>query len=329
MITFINQKDMEDYLPHRYENMLIDSLKVKKDSSRDFGFPGELEITITENDHLGRTIFAKERNNNLKSIISSVFLEILALGSISSTGKIPPGYVALFASISHFKKTKDAFLGTKLIGILTPLKIKTEFFLYRSELFNEKGEAIAAGDLMAYVGRKETMLVSKDLEKRELPIEKFSKIKLPVFNMAKNQKFFLLDELLYVNEPEKVIISRYTYPIDHPFTKGHFKDYPVMMGIMQILMVEEAAFAYALLRNEKEKQDKEYTLCCNAEIIKENLDPVADLKGVKIKINVNNKEKFIIEADLFSFTKVAFRNMVAPGETIFAKLTGISLIESE
>ncbi|MFA5878552.1 MAG: hypothetical protein WC860_00055 [Candidatus Margulisiibacteriota bacterium] len=325
MTTFLTQKDIESYIPHRYENMLIDSITIMTDDSKDLGFPGELEVTINKKDALGREIFTKEKNNNSKVIISSTFLEILALGSVVSTGKIPPDYIALFASISHFKKVKDIEVGNRLIGKLTPLKIKTEFFLYRAELFNDKKEPIASGDLMAFIGKKGDLLSDKDFEKRLLPQNKFKDIKLPIFNQAKDKVMFLLDKLVYLNESEKIVISQYTYPNNHPCTKGHFYNYPVMMGIMQILMVEDAAFSYALLQNEKEQQDKEYILCCNAEIIKENLVPVADLKGVKIRISIQNKQKFIVEADLFSFTKVAFRNMVSPGEVIYAKLTNITI----
>ena len=56
-----------------------------------------------------------------------------------------------------------------------------------------------------------------------------------------------IDKLIFLDEdinPKNAAFS-YTYPNDHPCTKGHFPNNPVMMGVMQLTGVEDACLALA------------------------------------------------------------------------------------
>ncbi len=322
----LNQDQIKKYIPHRFENLLLDKLTVYKTPDKSIGFPGLSETVITENDNLNRHLFYKKNIHNEKVIISPVLLEILALAAVCSTEKLPPGFCALFASISHYKKLNDSKLGEKIICKVTPLKIKSEIFLYHGEVFNENNTLLATADLMAALGRYDDLKKSINqitLENKEQD-DTTEKTLIPInkSNTYKNPALYFVDAL--INQTDNNCKTKYTYPKNHPFTKGHFEGFPIMMGISQIIMIEDAASLFVEKILEKDtikKQD--LILNCNAEIKKNNGNIVANLKNAKIKITIDPKQPIKIQSDLIECTKIVFRNIVAPGETLFAELTDI------
>ena len=128
----------------------------------------------------------------------------------------------------------------------------------------------------------------------------------------------ILDHLLEINENS--ILGSYTYPHTHPFTKGHFPENPIMMGIMQWISLEDLAFQFVKEKNINQKK----RLKGNATLFKQDFTIVAQIKGFECICHINNTT-ILDQCDVINTKKIVFRNMVRPGETIFISLQDINL----
>ena len=80
----LSLSDIEKAIPHRFENLLIDRLvRIQDGEIR----RGTLELTITTEDRLGRSLFFTKPPQSV--MLSPFLMEILALGSIISGGAVP------------------------------------------------------------------------------------------------------------------------------------------------------------------------------------------------------------------------------------------------
>lgn len=315
----LNQEQIQEYIPHRYENLLIDSIVVDKEKGSTFG---DFQIFIQENDSLHRDIFTKKIDSSPKIFMSTIFVEIFALASIVSIDKLPEGYLAFFGSIAHFKKQGNFLLGHPGSGRVKKIKEKANFIKFSGEFFSENQLIASAEILASYLD------FSKGIPKTEtkpylLPVFNQS-LDISFLNSAKASDMFLVDRIVYFNSENYDCIGEYTFSENHPLCKGHFPGNPIMMGIMQWMMIEDASLFIAYQLNTKGISGH-YFLQCDAEITNAAGALVADAKGVKIEIVFHPETQAIHYTDISETQRISFREMVRPGDTLFVLLKNIKI----
>ena len=301
-MTHYNQEEIKSRLPHRDENLLIDNCTCFDNQSCKF------DLKIEPEDPLNRTLFLKESNNE-NYIPIPVLAEIAALASIASATSIKSGTVPYFASISQFSATNSSFKESDLLtGNSEKVSDKKGFVKYKFEI-NSSSNGFATGLIMAFYSENPTD------EEPELPLNpdnplpsNTSQQTIEPFQSKRNKMTFI-DTIYEINEPNQYLFS-YQYPLDHPLTKGHFPGNPVMMGVCQWLMIEDA-IAYLYKQN---KQTNE-TLSINATIYKKNQTDVCEIKNLTLHINSDTNN-----INSYQLKRIMFKQKVLPSDFLYLKI---------
>lgn len=292
------------YLPHRFENVLIDSVVIKSDEL------GSLFIHISEKDSQGRHLFLKQKNEFQSVLVSPVLMEILALGSIVSRNVVVSNETVVFASISNFEKLSDFNASTNVRGSVTLTSNKGGFLKYKGLL--ESNSLICKGDMLAFFTSGS---LNQDIPEDASPISYATStpIEKPSF---KSEWMHCADALCEISETS--ITTQYTYPENHPLIRGHFPGNPLMMGVMQWMSVEDALLVFC----QKNNLDGHRKFTCDATLIKDNGVVVSEIKSITLSSWVNCEGMFN-QTDIIATKKIAFRTTVRPGETIFIRVENI------
>jgi 3-hydroxymyristoyl/3-hydroxydecanoyl-(acyl carrier protein) dehydratase len=297
---------LETRLPHRFENILLESCEVNSAS-----LESKFQATLAPEDPEGRGLFLKQGSSGTWEVMTPILVEMMALGAIASAGDIPEGKNAFFASISNFKREGIFVAGDLLEG-------STVFQGERGGLFRYAGKtacgaATAEAKLMAVYVDKDGGSAGPVQTSSELPpLEPGVSIPHPDY---KPREMFLLDRLRYYAADPGVIVCSYTYPPDHPLTRGHFPGAPVMMGVSQWLMLEDACYVFARELGRKEK----YTMECDADIVKADGSPVCEIRKAVVDI-YSGCPGIKDQADLVATKKITFKGAVKPGEELLIHL---------
>ncbi|MFC1617512.1 hypothetical protein ACFL2K_04760 [Candidatus Margulisiibacteriota bacterium] len=316
----LDRKEIENYIPHRYENILLDSCTTYE-SKENNQVKGEIAISITENDSLKRNIFSKTKSKTKKTISVPIFMEILALASIVCTDKMPPGYLAFFVIISNFERQGEFLVGDKVKGTVERVSKKQDFYKYRGELIDSKGNKICQGEIFAAIQDVSEGMPDSESKKIELPAFN-ENIDIRPFNKAKDQRIFLCDEVIYFNPNDKALITKFTFKNDFATNRGHFPGNPVMMGVLQWMLVEDAVFALAHILSNKGQAGK-YQVECNAQVLKDDGTLVADLKKAELEVVYNNDENSFNYTEFNKTKKMAFREIINPEQVLYVKLENV------
>lgn len=309
-MTIITQEEIASRIPHRYENLLLDQSTLVGESGSEFN------LTISEEDPLGRQIFAYPFNGST-ILATPILTEIVALACIVSSCAIKPGTFAYFAAITNFSISGSPFPAFSSIkGSTEKISDKNGFYKYSFTIESET--SAATGQLMAFYDTE------GNTESQVVPVSNLA----PSFKDAialskgtpiasfphKAEHMTFVDSLHFANEDESCY--SYTYPVDHPFTKGHFPKNPVMMGVCQWQMLEDAISDYVQRLNITTE-----SISFNATILKADQTPVCDLK--KVTMNVLNTVKET-KATTQSLKKVMFKQRVLPGDVLFVLISDIT-----
>lgn len=300
-------EQIKDTIPHRFENLLIDRLS--NISTDPVGT--DCHLNISDTDPLNRTLFFKTIKN--KSVFfRAFFMEFLALGSISCVDKIE-GCTYIFAGISDFEVFNDYHGNEEIKGNILKTGSKGPLMMCKSEIRNAKGELLTTANLKAaYVDN--ALLHQKREDKPIVEVESNRDFSVKIDSNYKEKAMTFVDKLLFIDQevkPTNATLS-YTYPEDHPCTKGHFPNNPVMMGVMQLTSVEDACLALA--------QQQNFTntaLHCDVTLKNQFGDIVAILKKVVIESNSSY-------SNIKSMKKIAFKSMMFPGDTLYTYLQNIT-----
>lgn len=301
--------EIQNRIIHRYENVLLDSVTYDPDNKDN----NELSLTLSHNDELNRGIFLKQKKRGEYVLVTSVFMEILALSCIITENRLKEGDMVIFAAISNFKKIDEFPADTKITGNCIKISDKKGFLRYKGTL-NNGHNCIASGDMMAYFTKEDTQ--AEIVKEEELPPLTVTK-PLEVNEELKSKWITLCDSLRHVDDT--TCVTEYTYPEDHPFNKGHFPGNPLMMGVMQWMSVESCIYAYA---NEKALKGH-HQLYTDAVIQKKDGSLVAEVKKVLLDVWIDHDD-IVPQAEIRETKKIVFRNMVKPGETIFIHCKNIT-----
>jgi 3-hydroxymyristoyl/3-hydroxydecanoyl-(acyl carrier protein) dehydratase len=302
--------DIAERIPHRHQNLLLDSCTVFEDES-------QFELTINKDDDLSRDIFLT--NLNEKALVPpSVLAEASALACIVSAGKIPKGSFAYFAGITNFSLTGACFDAAFTIkGHTKKISGKHGFYKYSCHLQNESG-AIAQAQLMAYYDSSGSSEATNNLQSLSLPNTIEFALTVPgepVTPYAFKQPKMTFVDTCNLTTNESSVYS-YQYPLDHPLIRGHFPGNPVMMGICQWQMLEDAMTHY--VNHHYNAGSSPDHLTCNALIMKSNRTPVCDIKGATIRVNPMT---IGYQAHIELVKKVLFKQKVVPGDTLYIHIS--------
>jgi 3-hydroxymyristoyl/3-hydroxydecanoyl-(acyl carrier protein) dehydratase len=301
--------EIQNRIIHRHENVLLDSVTYDPENTDD----NELSITLSRGDTLNRDIFLKQKKRGEYVVVTSVFMEILALSCIITENKLKEGDMVIFAAISNFKKLGEFPENTTITGNCVKISDKKGFLRYKGTL-NNGDTCIASGDMMAYFTKEDTQ--AEIVKEEELPPLTMKKT-LPINEELKSKWITMCDTLRHVDESS--CVTEYTYPDNHPFIKGHFPGNPLMMGVMQWLSIESCIFAYA---NEKGLKGH-HVLVTDAVIQKTDGSLVAEVKKAVIDVWIDD-ENIVSQAEIRETKKIVFRNMVKPTETIYIHCSNIT-----
>lgn len=301
--TQLDKKDIENRLPHRFENLLLDACTISEPGH------GEGMLHITPNDELERSIFTWHPTQNTVALLPSVPMEVLALLAIVSTGEIKEGENAFFAAISNYKNTGFIDASKPIKSVCKKASDKGGFLMYKGEVKTKTGQC--SGDVLAFYADK-NITASGDAKKVDPPkLTENKEVKAPT---SKDNRMFLCDKITH--DTDNVFTTEYTYPTQHPLTKGHFPDRAIMMGVMQWMMAEDAV--YALIQSKTLTGHN--TIQANATITKKDGTLVCEMKRLICETwyKTADRNDGVITS---SAKRIAFRSMVEPGDTLYLTLS--------
>lgn len=311
--------DIQDRIPHRFENLLLDSCTIPEPNVSEF------TIDLQTGDALGRDIFLYNMAGSFV-VPTPLLAEIAALACIVSAGKIPDGTFAYFAAITQFSRSSSPFKASHTIhGSTKKISDKNGFFKYQFSIKNQDS-AESNGQLMAFYDTSG----STDVETGS-PIELSTAITndmaTPPVALPSNPS--KVDHMTFINACHMVsptsALYAYTYPNDHPLVRGHFPSNPVMMGVCQWQMLEDAMTHYFNHFNQLFGASTIVKKRCDAIIFKSDGTPVCDIKSANI---MGNKHSDRWHAFTSMAKKVLFKQRVLPGDQLFLSISSIETVES-
>ncbi|NDC82152.1 hypothetical protein EB093_00600 [bacterium] len=300
-ITHFDRVGIEARIPHRHENMLLDHVECEKIDDTTVG-----RFSVQFGQQQPRDIFL-ETVDSQSALIPTLLVEILALASIVCTD-YPDDSVIIFASISNFVIHRKPSVESPLFGTVTKLKDKGNFVRCRGVVESNAG-IIADSELMAFIIPKIVLADEPGAPKLvELP-ECTTSIPVDKTRFNKVSDMVVCDEIVRPFGDTR-LVGKYTYPPTHPLTKGHFPHTPIMMGVMQILGIEDTVTAGLgpILLNGHVTGD--------CQIIRSDGALIADIKEFVTEI-IDGKGVFR------GTKKVVFRESVRPGDTLLIALHNI------
>lgn len=310
-VTRLNQSDITDRLPHKHENVLLDSIQYNESDNS-----VTLSLTIPNNDPLHRQIFTERlQTNQPKTIISTVFTEIMALASIVHASPLPPNTSVFFASITDFELHQNHIASQPLTGKVTHTLTKRNFVKYKGHLTTESNQPIASATVMAIYTDSQPSTTTTTDQPNQLPPQNCD-VKTDQSHWHRDNQFIVSDRLILSDPTTGSFSTEYTYPIDHPLTRGHFPDLPVMMGVQQWLGVADACLTHAHHTNQSGHNQR----TVNATIYKSNGTIVSEISDCTVRFGHNTGDSPDY-AYITKTKKVAFKQMVVPGETIIIHVT--------
>ena len=295
----LTQEEILAIIPHRSENVLIDSCMSEEEH---FVF----NLDLNKKDPFGRNLFLTQ-----DKLIYPVLTEVLALASIICENPTKSDIIPIFATITNFKVEKP-FKTASLSGYVKHKSSKQGFFRYEGHISDNQGST-ASAQLMAYATKKNELNQASDPAKTyDLGDFNPSRLCSPV--PYKDPNMSCLTSIERINENE--IVTSYSYPFSHPLIKGHFPDNPVMMGVMQWMMVEDAIYAHSLEYPSHYPND---CLLTQGIIVNEKNEIICELLDLELCIEASHEYKY------FVYTKAAkrifFRGLVKPGTRLFCQVT--------
>ena len=316
MSQILTLEEIKDRIPHRYENLLIDQVEISDNPEI---VSGDLKLTITESDPLDRAIFTQNISGSNRSILVTTSMEILALASIVCSGKLEANQSVFFAGISNFEKFNDLPTNAPIKGHTEKVSDKGGFLKYSGTLTDSEGTPLVKGDMLAVFidGTPESKGGKKKIE---APIE--STDLDPGFSEVHKDKWMrITDKVVNTSEAPNGFTTRYTYPEDHPFIKGHFPNNPVMMGVMQWMSIEDASLAYAL----HQKLTGVNVIKGDCNIVKKDGTLVAEIKAFEVLTDLKEGSETPY-ATIQKTKRISFRDFVKPGETLYIQLFNLNLL---
>lgn len=312
-----SRSDILNALPHRFENQLLD--KVTLLERNETTITGSFDCFFEDPSPEGHDIFYRKKGE-ITTLLNPVYMEILALAAIVCiTSK--PGYLFIFAGISNFESHSDYVVGTPLRGKVTKTGQKADLYVCNGEIKNAQDDVVVSGTLNA-VQVPESDLGAKPPVEGFVPPETLVSILHSKERTVKRSSMVVCDACIQVDSATLDSVFTYTYPMDHPLTRGHFPNNPIMMGVMQMMGVEDCVLCLA--EHSMGSSKKTFVVEGNASIIKQDGNSVAAFKQFKINVVLEGDTKDHY-SEFVALKKVVFKGMVVPGDTLYFYLSNITV----
>ena len=309
MSRTLEQKEILEIIPHRYENVLLDRIELSEGAETERS--GRGQVNFSTGDEKGRDIFLVRDQAGNDIYYPYMYMEFFALGAITlMEEKIRGGLVAVFSSIRKVSVSGTASAGNELISQVAVKGISSGFHRFAGTVQGEGG-TLSDLQIMAYGVDFSSDEPAPDSAAKqvELPDCTEETDVDPQLFAYKSSDLVCADRIRSFSEDEKCIVTEYTYPDSHPFVKGHFLDNPVMMGIMQVVT---AADCTELLAGRLGREH--HTIETDSSLIRDDGTLVCEIKGLCLSIDSQG-----VFPEPKAIKMVAFRDMVKPGEKLYCR----------
>ena len=296
--TKLTHIDLEDYLPHRGPNMLLDSVVIE-DATQAIA-----EVCVPAGDERGRELFGRTNATGERFWQETVLAELAALSGLPLIKERldAAGHVGVFSTISKINCKE-------LVPMASNLEIKTEIQRERNA-FVQFGVTMFVGDEVVFTaelmsgGAAMESIASGEV--KPLSGDSGAIIAADLFAWKPAAMQFVRSIRELDHEAGTAIVD-YIYPTDHPIVAGHFPGAPLMMGVTQWQAVCDAAWAA------KKELAIDGPIAVNGSITHCDDGQVVDIRDVRM--DEQDGVPFISSAK-----RVAFRNTVAPGDGLLIKV---------
>lgn len=308
----LDQSAISEHIPHRFENLLLDSIEVDREK-----FDGALRLFIGENDPLNRQLFAQNLDSGQRVIMSAMAMEIVALASIVTAGQIPPGYLAFFAMISNYSRSAHILLNDATTGTVSKIKDRGGFLSFRGELKNSQSNVICTGDVMAYYANVADGMPEGEKKMSDIP-ELTQNTTIDKSGWHKQPVMVFVDAIRHLAPDHSQVITQYTFSDQHPTAHGHFPGNPVMMGVFQWTAVEDA---FSILAKEFKAAGKtgRFIAKGSARLISTSGHTVAECKEAAAELVMGTGPNPAY-ADILETRRFAFKHIVYPQDSFYTIL---------
>ena len=305
----LGRDEIYGIIPHRYENVLLDRIELSEKENNERSGAGE--VSFRRDDGEGRGIFIVKDPEGNDIYYPFMFMEFFALGAITlMEEKIRQGLVAVFSSIRKVVFSGGADAGTPLASHVT-LKGETSGFHRFAGTVQNNGDTLVDLQIMAYGVDFSAQGMPADSEAKKTELPSFNEetgVECSLFGY-KRPELVCADSIRFFSAEEKALVTEYTYPDTHPFTKGHFPDNPVMMGIMQIMAASDAG---ELLAARLDVENSNFVT--DSILAREDGTVVCEVK--KLDLQIRSQGVF---PGICAVKTVAFRDMIRPGEKLYCR----------
>ena len=294
-----------DLFPHRARNVLVDRVDVPltPGSQRGTGW-----LSLSEGDALGRDIVLGSSEEG-RYVLSPFAAEYIALTSLCVLKPdLGPHDICFFSTISDVEFSGRLSAAGVLRAEVERQKDRGPFKRFTGRVLDDSSaEVLSQADIMAFTLDEEAARSADDKagKRVEPPTRTCSKPAAADLFSWKTEPMVFADEV--VDLGKDTITTRYVYPGDHPFCEGHFPGNPVMMGVTQWQMAEDAVW---LLAREAGLSGR---VSASGGVIRPDGELVAEVKG--LVVDCGSAPPLTV-----GLRKIAFRGMVRPGQEVFCRL---------
>lgn len=304
-MPLVQNDSLLELFPHRARNILIDSADVPLAPG---GQTGTGWLTISEHDPLGRNAILGHADGNA-FVLSPFAAEYIALTSLCVLKPdLGPDEICFFSTISDVEFTGRLPVGCRLRSEVERQKDRGPFKRFSGRIHKEdSSETLCSANIMAFTLNEGATQGNEAKASKQLepPSRTVSKPVAPDLFPWKDPAMAFADEVVDIGGD--TITTCYKYPADHPFCEGHFPGNPVMMGVTQWQMAEDALWLWAREGGISGK------VSASGAIIRPGGELVAEVRGLVTDC--------FGQAPLsVGLRKIAFRDMVRPGQEVFCRL---------
>ena len=311
MTAKLAQAEILGFIPHRYENVLVDGVDREESTCT-------ATLALAEDDPAGRDIFLRTAPDGT-SVLEHVIPEHLALASLCQLGDIGEGKLAFFSSITNFQRTALIPAGQPLRSELKRERDRGMFRRFKGKTSNAQGVEVASANIMAFILDTTAAQPQDEGKKAELPpMTGSSPVSTDRYRWKRPEMCFV-SACRHLDLQARQATLSYVYPADHPLTKGHFPGNPVMMGITQWIGASDAAdwLAFALI--EAGQLPCPGQIKADITLLKPDGAAVAEIAGL-VNAYDRDADGRVISQTLAT-KRIGFRDMVRPGEEIIYAAT--------